>query len=160
MASSTPFGAIAQKDALVEGMERGIHDDEKQNHQNTERSTSIDTSLDEKKGVDEGFDSSSGQEHVAALARTFTEVSAKNESGEYINPFNGSADPALDPKSGKFNATKWVKTLIGISSRDPERYPKRTAGISYKNLNVHGFGNPTDYRKQHLRRIFLIPLNS
>jgi ATP-binding cassette subfamily G (WHITE) protein 2 (PDR) len=32
-------------------------------------------------------------------------------------------------------------------SRDPERYPTRTAGVSFRNLNVHGFGTPTDYQK-------------
>lgn len=85
---------------------------------------------------------------VNNLARTFTQRSIKNNEGHYINPFlNASEDPALDPTSGKFNARAWTKTLIGIRSRDPERYPERTAGVAYKNLNVHGFGNPTDYQK-------------
>lgn len=153
MASSTPFGAIPQTDGLVRGIEGEMHGDEKPNHLTNEgaaTSTSTDTSLGEKttlgekKDSDGEFDmSSSDPDRVTELARTFTEVSAKNESGEYINPFTGSTDPALDPKSGKFNPTKWVKTIIGITSRDPERYPTRTAGISYTNLNVHGFGNPT-----------------
>lgn len=34
-----------------------------------------------------------------------------------------------------------------LESRDPDRYPKRVAGVSFRNLNVHGFGALTDYQK-------------
>ncbi|KAK9350882.1 P-loop containing nucleoside triphosphate hydrolase protein [Lipomyces doorenjongii] len=65
-----------------------------------------------------------------------------------MNPFTDHAqDSSLDPSSENFNARKWMKTLLAFQSRDPERYPKRTAGISFKNLSVHGFGSPTDYQK-------------
>ncbi|KZV61232.1 hypothetical protein PENSPDRAFT_671151 [Peniophora sp. CONT] len=37
-----------------------------------------------------------------------------------------------------------------IASRDPERFPKRTAGISWQNLNPYGYGNFTDYQKSVL----------
>ncbi|KAH7409048.1 AtrD, ABC-transporter [Cadophora sp. MPI-SDFR-AT-0126] len=84
---------------------------------------------------------------VTKLARTFTQHSVKNGHGQYINPFDTSDDPALDPQSGQFNQRAWIKTVMGIASRDPERYPSRVAGVSYKNLNVHGFGEPTDYQK-------------
>ncbi|KAL9035941.1 MAG: hypothetical protein Q9180_004584, partial [Flavoplaca navasiana] len=46
-----------------------------------------------------------------------------------------------------FKPERWVKTLIGVQSRDPERYPQRVAGVAYKNLNVSGFGSPLDYQK-------------
>jgi hypothetical protein len=37
--------------------------------------------------------------------------------------------------------------MLALQSRDPERYPTRIAGVSFTNLNVHGFGSPTDYQK-------------
>lgn len=121
MASVTPFGAIPQSEGLAGEIETAVNSEEK--HSTEKDSSSTDASFSEKKELDT-FDTPAGQHRVQELARTFTQQSAKTESGSYINPFKGSTDPALDPKSGKFNATKWTKTLIGISSRDPERYPK------------------------------------
>lgn len=34
-----------------------------------------------------------------------------------------------------------------LQSRNPETYIPRTAGVAYKNLNVYGFGQATDYQK-------------
>lgn len=91
---------------------------------------------------------SEDEKGVHELARAFTHHSVKNDGGHYVNPFDGSSgNPLLDPSSGNFSARAWTKTLIGLQSRDPERYPTRTAGIAYKNLHAHGFGEPTDYQK-------------
>lgn len=88
------------------------------------------------------------QDLVVDLARTISEQSPKASNGEYFNPFlSGTNNPMLDPHSSKFSPRAWLKTLLAIQSRDPERYPERTAGIAYRNLNVHGFGQPTDYQK-------------
>jgi ABC-type multidrug transport system fused ATPase/permease subunit len=87
------------------------------------------------------------QEKIHDLARRLTQNSVKNDHGDHINPFEGSDNPLLDPTSGKFSARAWTKTLLGIQSRDPERYPERTAGIAYKHLSAHGFGEATDYQK-------------
>ena len=84
---------------------------------------------------------------LTQLARRFTGLSQQPSGGEYINTFHGSDNAALDPHSGKFNAREWVENLVGLVSRDPERYPSRTAGFSFRDLNVHGFGTPTDYQK-------------
>ncbi|KAK4696934.1 ATP-binding cassette, subfamily G (WHITE), member 2, PDR, partial [Lecanoromycetidae sp. Uapishka_2] len=81
------------------------------------------------------------------LARLHTARSIKDIGGNYRNSFIDQSDPALDPTSGQFRPEAWVRTLIGIQSRDPERYPQRVAGVAYKNLNVHGFGSLTDYQK-------------
>ena len=84
------------------------------------------------------------------LARQVTAHSIRTAGGtDYPNPFleGEDLDPQLNPSSGKFRPEAWVRTLIGIQSRDPERYPQRTAGVAYKNLNVHGFGSLTDYQK-------------
>ena len=87
---------------------------------------------------------------VHELARRFTNATqnpAKDRLESYVNPFTNSNDPFLDPSSEKFSARAWTKNLVEIHSRDPERYPKRTSGIAYKNLSCHGFGQPTDYQK-------------
>ncbi|CAZ84640.1 unnamed protein product [Tuber melanosporum] len=81
---------------------------------------------------------------VVALARKLTKMSTSPTVID--NPFN-STDPRLQPNSDQFNVKIWVKTLIQIISRDPELYPNRTAGVSFRNLSAHGFGSQQDYQK-------------
>ncbi|KAJ7609287.1 ABC-transporter extracellular N-terminal-domain-containing protein [Mycena polygramma] len=67
---------------------------------------------------------------------------------DMANPFAGEAvDETLDPLSERFDMTAWLKSVMHIASRDPENFPRRTAGVSFRNLNVHGVGSPTDYKK-------------
>lgn len=120
-------------------------------------STETDTSSDlEKIGSTEGIEElarqlTSQNEKVPGddrnLTRLNTAHSIKTVGGGYRNAFIDTSDPVLDPGSGQFKPEVWVKTLIGLESRDPERYPRRVAGIGYRNLNVHGFGSLTDYQK-------------
>lgn len=120
-------------------------------------STETDTSSDlEKIGSTEGIEElarqlTSQNQKVSGddrkLARVNTAHSIKTVGGGYHNAFIDTSDPLLDPGSGQFKPEVWVKTLMGLQSRDPERYPQRVAGIGYKNLNVHGFGSLTDYQK-------------
>ncbi|KLJ06286.1 ATPase [Blastomyces silverae] len=80
--------------------------------------------------------------HASAQSNTFTQ-----HSGDEINPFIDSAsDPELNPHNENFNLRKWMKSILHITSRDPERYPRRTAGVSFRNLNVHGYGTAADYQ--------------
>ncbi|KAH0536023.1 hypothetical protein FGG08_007090 [Glutinoglossum americanum] len=75
---------------------------------------------------------------------------ALSTSGEsnFQNPFLGvSKDPALEPVSKNFSANAWISNLTGFTSKDPKRYLRRTAGISFKNVEVYGFGSLTDYQK-------------
>lgn len=88
------------------------------------------------------------------LGKTITAQSGKTDGGNYRNSFLDASDPALDPNSGQFKPEKWVRTIVGLQSRDPERYPQRVAGISYRNLNVHGFGSLTDYQKYVRTNVF------
>jgi hypothetical protein len=86
---------------------------------------------------------------VRNLARqiSYTSISSRRNA-EPLNPFQANnTDPQLDPISDKFSAKAWVKSMLTLQSRDPERYPLRTAGVSFTNLNVHGYGSPTDYQK-------------
>ncbi|KKY22769.1 putative abc [Phaeomoniella chlamydospora] len=89
---------------------------------------------------------------VHELARRLTRESSRRHStlgpSGFQIPFSGvEKDSLLDPNGPNFSAKAWARNLVAVTSRDPERYPRRTAGISFKNLNAHGFGTPTDYQK-------------
>ncbi|RFU24398.1 hypothetical protein B7463_g11940, partial [Scytalidium lignicola] len=159
MASGPPWGAVSQAGGLTETAKDAlgsfVRNEEKQDDEEAgvgaapaHRSSpsTVTNVTDEKNDSEMGGEEWDGDK-ITNLARTFTQHSVKTTNGSYINPFLGSNDPLLDPTSGRFNQRAWIKTLIGITSRDPDRYPKRTAGVSYRNLNVHGFGTPTDYQK-------------
>ena len=149
MATPTPYSLGATND------EKSQHDDEKHDRSRTSTIGNSDSELEKsyqlksESGTEKGssVDENGTKEKVHDLARAVTQQSVKNANGEDVNPFVGSADPLLDPASGKFSARAWTKALLSLQSRDPERYPERTAGIAYKNLNAHGFGQPTDYQK-------------
>lgn len=130
-----PWSALPEATSIAAGIER-------EQYQRPETEETLRDSTD-----DESSTAEQNDKHVNNLARTVTQASVRNEHGEYKNPFNAAEDPRLDPHSDKFSARAWTKTLVGITSRDPERYPSRTAGVAYRTLNVHGFGNPTDYQK-------------
>lgn len=142
MASTTPWGALPQAEGIADKIESKAEEfagDEKSGDHTRHGTPSTAESLDDAIAAE--------KEQIHGLARAFTQSSVKHPSGEYVNPFEGSDNPLLDPSSGKFSARAWTKNLVGIQSRDPERYPGRTAGVAYKNLSAHGFGNPTDYQK-------------
>lgn len=67
------------------------------------------------------------------------------------NPFD-SDDPRLDPKSPNFNPERWVKAMLHAFSQDPDRFPRHTAGVSWRNLNVYGTGSGeyVEYQKDVL----------
>ncbi|RDW60660.1 AtrD-2 [Coleophoma cylindrospora] len=136
------FGALAQTSEVEHDIERTLSHRRGSSATQVSKEDTIDAQNEKTVPFNE-----KGDEPIASLARTFTQQSVRHPNGEPINPFFGSQDPVLDPFSDKFKPRSWARTLLAISSRDPERYPKRVAGVSYKNLNVHGFGTPTDYQK-------------
>ncbi|KAJ7461173.1 ABC-2 type transporter-domain-containing protein [Mycena latifolia] len=82
--------------------------------------------------------------HLPTLAQTTSRMS---HHSKYINPFEDTGgDETLDPRSEKFDINAWLKSVMHIASRDPGNFPTRTAGVTFRNLNVHGFGSPTDYQ--------------
>ncbi|OJJ45647.1 hypothetical protein ASPZODRAFT_98405 [Penicilliopsis zonata CBS 506.65] len=86
------------------------------------------------------------EDEVTRLARQLTRQSTRYSVAE--NPFvETKEDSTLNPYGPNFNPRHWMKNLLAIRLRDPERYPERTAGIAFRNLSVHGFGSPTDYQK-------------
>lgn len=90
-------------------------------------------------------------EEITALARSFSGQSKQHDdpaaSQPGINTFIKPGDiPELDPFNSQFNSEAWVKNLLATQARDPGRYPKRTAGVSFRNLTVFGYGTATDYQ--------------
>jgi ATP-binding cassette, subfamily G (WHITE), member 2, PDR len=142
MAATGPWSALPQARAAIESLGEDLqHYRSKGEEQEKDLITGSNSDDYEDK------DGEREERQVLQLARTFTYSSVKNAEGQYINPFLSTEDPTLDPNSAKFSARAWVKTLVSIASRDPERYPERTAGVSYRNLSCHGYGNATDYQK-------------
>jgi len=140
MTSTAVFGALSQAEVAADKIEEKAEElvDDEKGGEHARQSSGTPSSTTQSLGE---------KEIIHNLARAFTHNSVKNDAGEYINPFEGSDNPLLVPSSAKFSARAWTKNLVGIQSRDPERYPGRTAGIAYRNVSAHGFGNPTDYQK-------------
>ncbi|KAF4467163.1 ATPase [Fusarium albosuccineum] len=94
---------------------------------------------------DEDEDSELERRHsiVRDLARQYTHQSQMSTiSG---NPFLADDDSPLNPRSERFKALAWAKSVVkmlhdnGLSSRK--------TGVCYQNLSVFGYGQPTDYQK-------------
>jgi len=92
---------------------------------------------------------------VTDMARKLTRESTR--WGEAENTFlETKEESTLNPHSPNFKARNWMKNLLAITSRDPERYPRRQAGVSFRNLSVHGYGSPTDYQKDVFNSILQV----
>ncbi|KAF7587765.1 hypothetical protein BBP40_006725 [Aspergillus hancockii] len=87
------------------------------------------------------------QQRIASLARQLSTTSRTYSQTGATNPFIDAADPTLNPNSATFDATRWAKTVLHCISQDPERYPTRAAGVSFRNVNVSGYGSPLGYQK-------------
>jgi ATP-binding cassette subfamily G (WHITE) protein 2 (PDR) len=85
------------------------------------------------------------EEAVHQLARRLTSQSHHSTANQ--NPFNAPPGSALDPNGENFNARAWTKAMLNLQQEDENAGPTRTAGVSFRNLNVHGFGADTDYQK-------------
>jgi ATP-binding cassette, subfamily G (WHITE), member 2, PDR len=85
---------------------------------------------------------------VNVLARRMTEISTHSQfSGIDHDLFDPPKDSKLDPNSPSFSPRAWAQALLRLTSRDPEKFPERVAGIAFRGLNVYGYGSATDYQK-------------
>ncbi|PWY89089.1 hypothetical protein BO70DRAFT_330889 [Aspergillus heteromorphus CBS 117.55] len=85
---------------------------------------------------------------IVALAHSLSHLSQKSSTGEGTNTFlDPTGNPELDPNSDQFNSRKWTKNLLRVTSRDPDRYPRRSAGVSFRNLSAFGYGTAADYQE-------------
>ncbi|KAL2847893.1 ABC-2 type transporter-domain-containing protein [Aspergillus pseudodeflectus] len=97
------------------------------------------------------------EEEITRLAQQLTHQSTKYSTHNIENPFiDINEDSSLNPSNPNFKAKNWMKNILALSSRDPERYPKRHAGVSFRNLSIHGFGSPTDYQKDVFNSVLQI----
>jgi ATP-binding cassette subfamily G (WHITE) protein 2 (PDR) len=100
---------------------------------------------------------------VTELARQLTRQSSRHQeaqslsrvgsrqTGAEVNSESGDflieKGTELDPFSDNFNVKAWTRRIVGVTSRDPELHPKRTAGVAFRNLQVHGFGSDTGFQQ-------------
>ncbi|KAJ5204724.1 ABC multidrug transporter C [Penicillium cinerascens] len=110
-----------------------------------------DTTVEKSEEIDEEM----VEAEVTDMARKLTRESTR--WGEAENTFiDMKEDSTLNPHSPNFKARNWMKNLLAVTSRDPERYPQRQAGVSFRNLSVHGHGSPTDYQKDVFNSILQV----
>ncbi|KAL4806318.1 ABC-2 type transporter-domain-containing protein [Aspergillus unguis] len=143
-----PFGAAGQ--AAIGAISR-ITEENDISNSGKEKADSSDLTCasSEKDDIDH-----EGELKITALARNLSRLSQKSSTaadttttGLGTNTFlDASGDPQLDPSSDKFNARKWTRNFLSVANRDPDRYPRRTAGVSFRNLNAFGYGTAADYQ--------------
>lgn len=110
-----------------------------------EKSSSTSSQTAAKSSVSAGDDiiSRTQSRELTELARRFS----SNLPADTPNPFvDAESDPELNPNSESFRVGKWLKAKLKITSSDPDRYPSRSAGVSFRNLNVFGYGTALDYQ--------------
>ncbi|KAJ3536716.1 hypothetical protein NM208_g6606 [Fusarium decemcellulare] len=82
---------------------------------------------------------------VQDLAREYTKQSAvdANDSATIFS----STDPnsPLNPRGDRFNARTWAKTVAKAASERGQGF--RRVGLCFQNVNVFGYGTPTDFQK-------------
>ncbi|OAA65489.1 ABC transporter cdr4 [Niveomyces insectorum RCEF 264] len=84
---------------------------------------------------------------VQELARQYTHRSINSNAFVGSDIFNEAAKPdsPLNPASDNFNGRAWARAMVDMVHRDGHEF--RTSGVSFQDLNVYGYGNPTDYQK-------------
>lgn len=88
-----------------------------------------------------------------AHGHQLTKEETRYSQFEGENPFT-SENPKLQPGNERFSPKAWLRSIIGLTARDPEKYPSLRLGVSFKNLNAHGYGSATDYQKNVGNSIF------
>lgn len=84
---------------------------------------------------------------VQLLAREYTWNSLENQTSSAAEPVFGSNDPnsPLNPHSEKFSARAWARNVAQAAKESGQGF--RRVGICFQNLNVFGYGTPTDFQK-------------
>ncbi|GLA21539.1 hypothetical protein AnigIFM62618_011208 [Aspergillus niger] len=85
---------------------------------------------------------------IHRLASRISENTVVMEVDESYNdifhPLRGSK---LDPQCSSFDTRAWVEALVQYESVNSESGRRRRSGVSFRNLDVYGFGKYTDYQK-------------
>lgn len=85
------------------------------------------------------------------ICRIASRVSRHTVASEVATPFDNIFRPVpgskLDPKSSSFESRAWVEALVRYESKEVELGRRRKSGVSFRNLDVYGFGMSTNYQK-------------
>jgi ATP-binding cassette, subfamily G (WHITE), member 2, PDR len=85
------------------------------------------------------------------IRRLASRVSQHNEALDVGKPCNDLFHPLpgsnLDPESSSFDTRAWVEALVQYEREDVGSGRRRKSGVSFRNLDVYGFGMSTDYQK-------------
>lgn len=149
-----PFGARGLATELGADLQHTIDADSPSNNHANDTKASTASSVTAGKvsdPTDSDYDDNGMTKHqeqeIGHLARQMSRRSSVYPQENLVNPFlDADADPELNPNSNEFKVSKWLKTMLHIKSRDPDRFPKRTAGVTFRNLNVYGYGTAADYQ--------------
>lgn len=96
-------------------------------------------------------------DRVATLARSFSLTRTFSSISPDSSPFL-SEDSRLDPKSKTFSPELWVKTMLHAFAQDPAKFARHAAGVSWRNLDVHGYGDAIEYQKDVMNVLLRAPL--
>lgn len=136
-------GAIAAAQDLTQRLESEVQEKTHHNHGGDSNESSTDQASFEDMKPQERDEITHLARQISQISRRSSNISPKEPTNTFIDP---TGDPELDPNSKSFNQKKWVKNLLHITSRDPEKYPRRTAGVTFRNLNAYGYGTAADYQ--------------
>lgn len=101
--------------------------------------------IDSDQHQDNGEEANKQNAGIRELARQYTRQSVYSTNDP--SPFNAEPGSRLDPDSDRFEPRAWTKAMLRLRNEDSDRFLGRTAGVSFRDLNVYGFGSPTDYQK-------------
>jgi ATP-binding cassette subfamily G (WHITE) protein 2 (PDR) len=90
------------------------------------------------------------EERIVTLARQFDRTSTRTSGDSNLDPddvLRPQRGTIYDPFSENFNGREWIKSLLAIADRDPDNFPRRTAGIGFRNLSVHGYASDVEYQQ-------------
>ena len=107
-------------------------------------SGSIDPEKDPKVPED-GIDMEARHSIVHELARQYTHDSAVTVGDSAAIFEDDDVDSPLNPCGGNFNARVWAKTIAKAANDRGQGF--RRVGLCFQNLNVFGYGTPTDFQK-------------
>lgn len=143
-AQRSGFASTGRRLSLSQDPELEI-DHHRFNNEKVTRSSSDDSST-----IDGPANERREEERIVQLARQLSRSSTRNFGDNNFNPddvLRPESGTMFDPFSDNFNSREWIKSLLAITSRDAEKYPRRTAGLAFKNLSVHGFASDVEYQQ-------------
>lgn len=78
---------------------------------------------------------------VQALAKSYSRASGPAGG----NPFLAGKDSPLNPNSDNFDGKEWAKAIVELVQQEGAAF--RSTGVCFQHLNVHGYGESSDYQK-------------